>query len=260
MLTAGFVGGGRITRILVGGWARDCALPGRILVHEPDREAAAALADVGPAIEFVSASAVAAADVVFLAVHPPALVAAAAGLKPSLGGAAVLVSLAPKIPIAAIEHATGTNRIARMIPNAASLVSRGYNPITFGIGLDRQARRSLLELVAAWGRAPEVPEEQLEAYAILTAMGPTYLWYQWQALREVSVALGLSATATDVALRQMVEGALATLLDAGLTPQATMDLVPVKPLAELEPAVAEAYRTALPALHAKIRPTLPAVV
>ena len=58
----------------------------------------------------------------------------------------------------------------------------------------------------------------------------------------------------DAATRSMVEGALATLLDAGLTPAATMDLIPVKPLAEMERTVIEAYRTALPALHAKLRP------
>jgi hypothetical protein len=56
----------------------------------------------------------------------------------------------------------------------------------------------------------------------------------------------------------MVEGALATLFDSGLTPQGTMDLVPVKPLVDLEPSVTAAFRTALPALHAKIRP-VPAV-
>jgi pyrroline-5-carboxylate reductase len=33
-----------------------------------------------------------------------------------------------------------------------------------------------------------------------------------------------------------------------------MDLVPVKPLAEMEPQVLEFYRTRLPALFQKIRP------
>lgn len=33
-----------------------------------------------------------------------------------------------------------------------------------------------------------------------------------------------------------------------------MDLIPVKPLAEMEPMVAELYRTRLPALYQKIRP------
>ncbi len=51
----------------------------------------------------------------------------------------------------------------------------------------------------------------------------------------------------------MVTGALATWLDSGLSPEAVMDLVPVKPLSNAEPAVVAACRDALPALHAKIR-------
>lgn len=254
MLTAGFIGGGRITRILAQGWARTGSLPARILVHDPDRRALDALAADIPGIEAVPAEAAAHVDFLFLALHPPAMLAAVAAAKPHLGLNTVLVSLAPKITIAALQQAAGTSRIVRMIPNAPSVVGRGYNPVAYGVGVDARARMLLNELFEPWGVAPEVPEPQLEAYAILTAMGPTYFWYQWQTLREVSAELGLTGMDADAATRSMVEGALATLLDAGLTPAATMDLIPVKPLAEMERTVIEAYRTALPALHAKLRP------
>jgi hypothetical protein len=36
-----------------------------------------------------------------------------------------------------------------------------------------------------------VPEEALEAYAILAAMGPTCFWFQWQTMRELAAAFGL---------------------------------------------------------------------
>ncbi len=39
-----------------------------------------------------------------------------------------------------------------------------------------------------------------------------------------------------------------------ITPAEVMDLIPVKPLAEMEPQVAEMYRTRLPALYQKIKP------
>jgi hypothetical protein len=45
-----------------------------------------------------------------------------------------------------------------------------------------------------------------------------------------------------------------TLVDSGLPPSEVMDLVPVKPLAEMEPQVLEFYRSRLPALFEKIRP------
>jgi pyrroline-5-carboxylate reductase len=70
----------------------------------------------------------------------------------------------------------------------------------------------------------------------------------------VAHQLGLPHAAADAALRGMLTGALATLLDSDLTPTEVMDLVPVKPLSDLEPVVTSAYRTALPSLHARIRP------
>jgi pyrroline-5-carboxylate reductase len=100
-----------------------------------------------------------------------------------------------------------------------------------------------------------VQERDLEAYAILPGMGPTYYWYQWQALREAAGQFGLSAAGTDEALRQMLDGAVATLLESGLSPAEVMDLIPVRPLQALEESVTAEYRTALPALFAKIRPT-----
>jgi pyrroline-5-carboxylate reductase len=254
MVSAGFIGGVRVTRILVGGWARAGALPARILVHDPNGEALDALESVAPHVERVSSEVAAGADVVFVALHPPAVVGAISPMKANIRSEAVLVSLAPRISIAMLEDAAGTRRIARMIPNAPSIVGRGFNPVTFGPGLDARARETLAGLFEPWGQAPEVPETTLEAYALLTGMGPTYFWYQWQALREVASELGLRGSSADEALRAMVDGALATLLDSGLTPAAVMDLVPVKPLAELEAGVTAAYRTTLPALHTKIQP------
>jgi pyrroline-5-carboxylate reductase len=254
MVTASFIGGGRVARILVGGWARAGALPERILVHDPKREALDALQAVTPRVEIASGPAAAGADVVFVALHPPAVAGALSEMKPYFGREAILVSLAPKISVAMLATTAGPLRIARMIPNAPSLVGRGYNPVAYGPGLDEPARTTLARLFAPWGQAPEVAERQLEAYAVLTGMGPTYFWFQWQALRELASKLGLPPEEADGAIRAMVDGAMATLLDAGLTPPAVMDLIPVKPLADMESGVTAAYHTALSALHAKISP------
>jgi hypothetical protein len=78
-----------------------------------------------PAIESVAADVVAAADYVFLALHPPALPGALAEIKPLLQRDAILVSLAPKVPIAMLEQLAGTRRVARMIPNAPSIIGQG---------------------------------------------------------------------------------------------------------------------------------------
>jgi pyrroline-5-carboxylate reductase len=251
----GFIGGGRVARVLVGGWRHAGVCPVEVLVNEPDEAAFARLADLCPEVRRSSMEGAAAAGVVFVALHPPVLASMMAALRPSLDAEAIVVSLAPKIPLSTLTAGLGTAGVVRMIPNAPSIIGRGYNPVAFGDGLDAAARQALSPLFAPWGAWPEVPEHELEAYAILTGMGPTYYWYQWQALREIAGQFGMSPERADDALRHMLDGAVATLLQSGLPPAAVMDLIPVRPLQSIEESVTAAYSTALPALFAKIRPT-----
>jgi pyrroline-5-carboxylate reductase len=134
------------------------------------------------------------------------------------------------------------------------MVGVGMNPIVFGSALTTADRATLAALFAPLGESPEVAEEKIEAYAVFTAMGPTYLWFQLQALRELAVSFGLTAAEADAGLKRMVSGAVNTLVDSGLAPADVMDLVPVKPLAEMEAQVPELYRTRLPAFFQKIKP------
>jgi pyrroline-5-carboxylate reductase len=255
-MRVGFIGGGRVARVLVGGWRHAGALSFQVLVNEPDDAAFARLAGLCPEVRRSSMEEVAAAGVVFLALHPPVLASVVPALRPRLNAQAIVISLAPKIPLSTLAAGLGTSRVGRMIPNAPSIIGRGYNPVAFASGLDATARERLSALFAPLGAWPEVAEKDLEAYAILTGMGPTYFWYQWQALREVAGQMGLSADRADDALRHMLDGAQATLLQSGLPPAAVMDLVPVRPLEAIEASVSAAYRETLPALFAKIRPTV----
>lgn len=223
-------------------------------MNEPDDAAFGQLAELCPNVRRSSMEDAAAADVVFLALHPPVMGPLMPALRPCLGAQGIVVSLAPKIPLRALAAGLGTARVVRMIPNAPSIIGRGYNPVAFGGGVDVTARQNVSALFVPWGTWPEVEEHDLEAYAILTGMGPTYYWYQWQALREAAAQFGLSPGRTDEALRHMLDGALATLLQSGLPPAGVMDLIPVRPLQAIEENVTAAYSTALPALFAKIRP------
>jgi pyrroline-5-carboxylate reductase len=252
----GFIGGGRITRIFLEGWARSKAIPARVTVSDPNWDTLGRLNDRFPSIACTSDNLKAAAqEVVFLAVHPPAMAEAAALLKGALGTGALVVSLAPKFTIAKLAGLMGGfDRIARVIPNAPSIMGEGFNPVAYSPELSAQDRSALNSLLAPLGQYPETAEAKLEAYAILSGMGPTYFWFQLQALREVSADFGLSGPEIAAAMESMVSGAARTLLGSGMAPAEVMDLIPVKPLAEMEAQVAELYRSRLPALYAKIKP------
>jgi pyrroline-5-carboxylate reductase len=254
--TIGFVGGGRISRIFLEGWRRANAMPANILVSDCNADTLAKLKTRFPGVQTTGDSQAAAAqDIVFLAVHPPVMAEVATTIKDSVKPGAIVVSLAPKFTIVKLtELLGGFARLARVIPNAPSVVNFGFNPLAFAPALNVAEKAEIIALLSPLGECPEVAEEKLEAYAVLTAMGPTYLWFQLQVLRDVAAGFGLSEVEIVPALKRMVCGGARTLLESGLTPAEVMDLIPVKPLAEMEAQVTEMYRTRLPAIHQKIKP------
>ncbi len=255
--SVGFVGGGRVVRIFLEGWKRAGKVPGKVVVSDCNADSLAKLKTAFPMVETApgNSAAAAAQALVFVAVHPPVMGEVAAGIKSNLKAGAVVVSLAPKFTIAKLtELLGGFARVARVIPNAPSVVNMGFNPVCFGAALSAVDRAAVLEVLGPLGECPEVAEGKLEGYALLTGMGPTYLWFQLQALRQVAEGFGLTEDEVVPALKRTVCGAARTLLESGLSPGEVMDLIPVKPLAEMEPQVAEMYRTRLPALYQKIKP------
>lgn len=252
----GFIGGGRVTRIILNGWAKADALPANIVVSDCNADTLAQIKTAFPGVEAVANSAAAAAqEVVFLAVHPPVMAEVCAGIKGALKPGAIVISLAPKFTVEKLTGLLGGfARLARVIPNAPSLIGQGYNPVAFSSALTSADRATLKALLEPLGECPEVAEPKLEAYALLTAMGPTYLWFQLETLRELARSFGLTDDELTPALKRTVCGATRTLLESGLTPAQVMDLIPVKPLAEDEAAIKAAYQNRLPALFAKIKP------
>ena len=96
-------------------------------------------------------------------------------------------------------------------------------------------------------------EEKLEAYAIITAMGPTYFWFQLYELEELGKTFGMTPKEVKESLVKMVKGTFKTMTDSGLSPSEVMDLVPVKPLGEEETNIRNMYRTKLQGLYSKLK-------
>jgi len=253
--TVGFVGGGRITAIFLqalGG--RGLALD-RVTVSDTSPEVLSKLKAQFPEITATAGNDEAAAcDRVFLALHPPAVKTVLPGIAARVRKDAVVVSLAPVVTLARLsEMLGGFTRLARVLPNAPSIARAGFNPVAFADGLPPEARAEIEALLDGLGAHPVVPEATLEAYAIIAAMGPTYFWFQWQTLRELAASFGLAPAEADRAVRAMLDGAVRTFFDSGLSSEEVLDLVPVKPLAEAEPQIRQAFLDVLPRLHAKLK-------
>ncbi len=253
--TIGFIGGGRVAHILLAGWQKAGKLPQQIIVSDNNPEALQRLKGCIPQITTTANNQTPAEqDLVFLALNPPVVGDVLGKISAVLKPGALFISLAPKLTIAKLSSGLGGfDKIVRMIPNAPSIVGRGYNPVAFSTAISVEEKAELLDLFQTWGRSPQVAEDKLEAYAILTAMGPTYLWFQWQELYQIGLSFGLEQSEIEAGLAEMINGAVSTLYGSGLSPETVMDLVLVHPLSEDESAIRDMYHNRLEALYKKLK-------
>ncbi len=252
----GFIGGGRVTMILLAALEKEGLLSGHVVVSDTNAEVLSILGQRFPSIRTVAGGNAEAAgqEIVFLALHPPAAGEVLGSIRDAIRKDAVIVSLMPKLTAARLSGMLGGfPRIIRMIPNAPAIIGKGYNPVAYPPGFSAEGKEAVGRLFSAFGTCPEVDEENLEAYAVITAMGPTYLWFQLYELEALARTFGMTGAEAAEAVRQMAGGALATMTDAGLAPEKVMDLVPVRPLAADETAILAAYRERLTGMYAKLK-------
>jgi pyrroline-5-carboxylate reductase len=251
----GFIGGGRVVKILLNALSNKNMMPAHVVVSDSNEEVLKKLKNQFPQITIAKTNTEPAkCDLVFISLHPPVFVQALNEIKESVRPESVIISLAPKISIAKIQiEIPQVKKVVRMIPNAPTYINKGYNPVAYSKEITDMEKTQLAELFSIFGEFPEVEEYNLEAYAIVAAMGPTYLWFQIQQIKELALSFGLSETDLKRTLPAMIKGAVDTMFDSGLPVEEVIDLVPVKPLADDEPAIKNIYKTKLEALFAKLK-------
>ena len=251
----GFIGGGRVTRILLQAFKNKNVQFSKIVVADPNQEVLGNLKKSLPDILIDNTSVAASQDIVFISLHPPVVMDTLELIKGSINSNTLVISLAPKITITKIlSKLNQVKNIARLIPNATSFINEGYNPVCFSSDFSRNEKQQVLDLLRLMGNTFEVPEEKLESYAIMSAMLPTYFWFQWQELVEIGQKIGLSEKESNDSINDTLVASLNLMFKSGLTPQEVMDLIPVKPIGEHEAQISEIYKTKLIGLFDKIKP------
>lgn len=249
----GIIGAGRIAHILLGGWKHTATALPPIRVYDVSTEALTTLKTAFPQVQISTLEETSNSDLLLLGVHPPVLADLLPQIRPLLRPEAVVCSLAPKLRLPQLQaQLGGFHRLARMNPNATSIIGQGMNPLVFAPQLPEVARLSLRTLFAPLGHLPEVADEQLESYAVISAMGPTYFWFQFHALEQLAESFGLARHEARQAIATMLHGAVDTLLSSELPPEVVMDLVPVRPLADDEETITNLLATRLRAIHSKL--------
>ena len=194
------------------------------------------------------------AKVVVIAVHPPQVMETLDKIAGVVNEKTFVVSLAPKITFEKMASKVKTANIVRMIPNATSYINEGYNPLAFHPAMLKNEKKQIKKLFKPLGKIVETEEQKLEGYAIVSAMLPTYFWFQWQEMEAIAEKTGLSPEEAQKAVKSTLEKAIKLYYNSGLTPEEVMDLIPVKPIGDNEEEIKNTLNTKLLGLFEKIKP------
>lgn len=251
--TLGFIGGGRITRILLQAFKNENVSFDEVVVYDLNPEPAANLQRQFPSIVISDLEQAASQDIIVIALHPPVIMEMLDKIQPHMSEKTTLLSLAPKITMEKISgKLQKVSRIVRLIPNATSIINEGYNPVCFSSGIQAADKQSLLQMLEVLGKTFEVTESKLEAYAIISAMAPTYFWFQWKKLCDIGEQIGLDKEASEQAVSATMNAALNTMFNSGYSWNEVSDLIPVKPIGEYEEEIMNMFEQKLVGLYNKI--------
>lgn len=251
--TLGFIGGGRITRIFQQSFHNTGFAPAKVAVYDINNDVLISLQKTFPSVEITTLEQAATQDIVFIALHPPVIMETLDRIKNHVKQDVCMISLAPKITMDRISaRLNSLSNVARLIPNATSYINKGYNPVCFSENFTGQDE--IMQMLNLLGHTFIVDESKLEAYAIASAMLPTYFWFQWQEMHHIAQKMGLDANESRDAVEKTLEAGIETLYHSGLSYEEVIDLIPVKPIAAHEPQIKEILSNTLGGLFEKIKP------
>lgn len=248
----GFIGGGRITKIFLQAFTNKNIGFKKIVVFDTNSDTTGKLSALFPQIEISNIELCSAQDVVFIALHPPVILETLDRVAPYVTDKSTVVSLAPKVKMTGIAGKLKTNKIVRLIPNATSVINNGFNPVSFSGDLSPSEKSEMLELLGILGKTFEVPEHKLEAYAIVSAMAPTYFWFQWKKLCDIGEEIGMDKEEARHTVYETMIAAANTLFKSGITDEDVFDLIPVKPMGENEKEIENIFDQKLKGLYGKL--------
>lgn len=253
----GFIGGGRITRIFLQAYRNRNLKFEKIIVCDTNQENLEKLEKRYPELITTTEdySLFKDCEVVFIATHPPVVLETLSRLKEEIDRQTILVSLAPKITIGKMKAVLEDfEAIARVNPSAPGIINEGINPVAVSDGMSDAQQETLFELLGYLGKVMIVNESKIEGYAVISAMGPTYFWFQLHKLKELAVSFGFEENEAKEVITEMLRGTIDTLYNSTIPAEEVMDLVPVRPLSDYEEAIKGYYSEKLNGIFEKIRP------
>jgi pyrroline-5-carboxylate reductase len=205
MVGGGVMGEAILSRLI----AQQLYRPEEVLVSEPQAQRRDFLAQAyGVNVTSDNRAAVAASDVVLLAIKPQVFEVVVADLIPGDGehrpapdALAVVVSILAGVSLTKLESAFGSQPVIRAMPNTPATVGAGITAIAPGKLVKPTHMEQATAIFKAVGEVVEVPEYLMDAVTGLSGSGPAYVAIAIEALADGGVAAGLPrAIASKLAL------------------------------------------------------------
>ena len=246
------IGAGNIGRILLAR-LRASGVPADALVvcdSDPARAAAEAEEHGVRAVSLVDEAACA-ADVILIAVPPKTVRDALAALSARLHPGQVVVSFAAAVPLSRIEGLLPPGvPVARVMPNAPSLVGQGINPVTYGSSVPSEARTLVEAILAALGETLVVNDDQMNWCVGLTGAAMRSILPALEGMTRAGVEAGFSEVESRHMAAHVMQGTAALVLKTDLTFEQIKALTPMETVDEA--ALAQLFLDAARAAQEKI--------
>jgi len=192
-----------------------------------------------------------AADYLFVAVPPLAVLPVLREVAPVLREDQLIFSLAAAVSTDGIEEAIGKPvPIVRVIPNTPSWIGAGMNPYCLGSHVGAGEAEEARQLLKVFGKPEEIPEEQMAIATALTAVGPTYVFPIIAALADAAIAHDLPPHVALPAACQVVLGAAKLVAETKRSPNSLNLMIGTRTLDES--AASHLFSQALQAAYKKI--------
>lgn len=163
--------------------------------------------------------AVAAADVVVLAVKPQDMAVLVEQVHDQVSPDALVVSIAAAISTDFLERRLpeGTS-VVRVMPNTPALVDQGMSALSPGRHCTPEHLAQARALMEHVGRVVVLDEGHQDAVTAISGSGPSYIFYVVEAMIEAGVLLGLPRDTSTELVVQTLYGAATMIRETGQHP------------------------------------------
>jgi len=226
--TIATIGSGVMAEAMIAGLLRgELVEPGQVVASHPRADRRDELVrSYGITTTASNIEAVAAADVVLLAIKPQMLARVGHEIGPALRDGQLLLSVIAGATTAALIGFLGHRQVVRSMPNTPARLGRGmtvWYPTPATTAEQREQARALL---GALGHEIEVDDERFVAMATaVSGTGPTYVFLVMEALIDAAVHLGFPRHIAHDLVVETLEGSTAFAKQSGDHPAVLRNMV-----------------------------------